>query len=420
MFVCRFYLVFAIFKIVNQIISKQKKNSRDQLKEAKVTPVRLTRVGNFAVFSGNIKPNNMAYRNITDEYSKLRSVQELNLAVVNNTAIIERNYYTLMESTLNLVLSYDEKKEFKLDDEQYSNLLNKVDANSRLLIPWEGSDKNKQGGLLASFIKDLNIFQKEHHCRLCGSTIYEFKEYDLYYLSLLIEQEYLKNLTNYDQLRVKILKYWFIKFKVCFSCDYNLILKKDRKMYEDMILKKGGYDEQSGQNLDWILSKIDYYNNLNNVISFLLKNAKKADLKSIDKLTDYLKILEDDILYKLKIKIILLKKENSQSELDTLCLKLADNLMKKVNMYLINEVKPNMPKQEVIENEKPQKEDTSKADDKKDEIRNRIIIYEEQKILLKEQYETFKMKRQFKDCKEIKRNIEMLDDEITVLEAELR
>lgn len=361
----------------------------------------------------------MTYKNNTDEFLKIRSIEELNLAVVNNIAILERNYYVLMESTLDLIVSYEDKKEYKLDDEKYSGLLKKVDTNSRLVIPWEGLDRNKQSSFFDTF-KDLNLFHKQHHCRLCGSQINNYKEYDLYYLSLLIEQEYLKNLPKYEEYRKIILKYWFIKFKVCFDCDNNLILKKDRKMYEDMILKKGGYDEQSGQNLDWILSKIDYYNNLNNVITFLLINAKKGDLKSIAKLTDYLKILEDDIMYKLKIKLALLKKEHSCSELDSVCIKLIENVIKKVNMYLLNEVKPNMPEPTITPIEKPKQEVTKKGNDKKDEIKNRIIIYEEQKILLKEQYETYKRKRQFKDCKEIKRSIDMLDEEIGILETELR
>lgn len=360
----------------------------------------------------------MPVTNHTSEFIKLRSSHDLDFAVLKNTALIERNYYTLIESTLDLIFDYNEKKQFQHDDERYSDLIKRIHNNSMRVVSWEKADNNGQSNFIAGVIMDLNIFKKQHHCRLCGGIVTQYKEYDLYYLNLLIEQEYLKNLNNYEKYKALILKYWFIKFKVCLDCNYNIVMKKDRKMYQDMILKKGGFDEQSGESLDWILSKIDYYNNLHNVITFLLKSSKKGD-SNMKKLTDYLLILEEDILHKSKIKLQLLIAEKNRSEISVVCTKLIENLIKKVNFFLLDDVKPNMPKEVSPTEVETAVIDKSKSIDKTDDIRNRIIIYEEQKLLLQEQYENFKSKRQFKDCKEIKRNIEMLEDEIKILEAEI-
>ncbi|SGZ40669.1 uncharacterized protein HGUI_02869 [Hanseniaspora guilliermondii] len=362
----------------------------------------------------------MSLKNNTAEFIKLRFTHELDVAVLQNTALIERNYYTLIESTLDLIFDYNEQKEFRYDDENYSDLKKRIHNNSMNVVSWEKADRTKtQKNFITGVIMDLNIFQRQHHCRLCGGIITQYKEYDFYYLSLLIEQEYLKNLNKYEEYKVLILKYWFIKFKVCLDCNYNIIMKKDRKMYQDMIIKKGGFDEQSGESLDWILSKMDYYNNLHNVITFLLKSSKKED-SNMKKLTDYLLILEEDILHKSKIKLQLLNAEKNRSEITTVCTKLLENLIKKVNFFLLDEVKPNMPKEDTPNEVKSEEiEKNKKKDDKTDDIRNRIIIYEEQRLLLNQQYESFKIKRQFKDCKEIKRNIEMLEDEIKILESEI-
>ncbi|KAL6938702.1 hypothetical protein ACO0OL_001250 [Hanseniaspora opuntiae] len=360
----------------------------------------------------------MSVKNHTAEFMTLRSSHELDFAVLKNTALIERNYYTLMDSTLDLILDYNEKKQFQHDDEKYTDLIKRIHNNSMKVVSWEKTDNRRQSNFIAGVIMDLNIFQKQHHCRLCGGLVTQYKEYDLYYLSLLIEQEYLKNLNKYEKYKAIILKYWFIKFKVCLDCNYNIVMKKDRKMYQDMILKKGGFDEQSGESLDWILSKIDYYNNLHNVITFLLKSLKKDD-SNVKKLTDYLLILEEDILHKSKIKLQLLNAETNRSEITVVCTKLLENLIKKVNYFLLDDVKPNMPKEDSPKEVDSGVMETSKSIDKADDIRNRIIIYEEQKLLLHEQYENFKSKRQFKDCKEIKRNIEMLEDEIKILESEI-
>lgn len=360
----------------------------------------------------------MSVKNYTAEFMKLRSSHELNISVLKNTALIERNYYTLIESTLEVILVYNEKKHFQHDDEKYSDLLKRIHNNSMKVVSWEKTGKKEQSNFLAGVIMDLNIFQKQHHCRLCGSTVPQYKEYDLYYLSLLIEQEYLKNLNKYEKYKALILKYWFIKFKVCLECNYDIVMKKDRKMYQDMILKKGGFDEHSGENLDWILSKIDYYNNLHNVITFLLKSLKKDD-SNMKKLTDYLLILEEDILHKSKIKLQLLKAEKNPSEITVVCTKLIENLIRKVNYFLLGDVKPNIPKEDSPKEAYSVAMEQNRNYDKSDDIRNRIIIYEEQKLLLQQQYESYKSKRQFKDCKEIKRNIDMLENEIKILESEL-
>ncbi len=49
--------------------------------------------------------------------------------------------------------------------------------------------------------KDVDLFISNlHHCRLCGSQINNYKEYDLYYLVCFIEQKYLENLPKYERI----------------------------------------------------------------------------------------------------------------------------------------------------------------------------------------------------------------------------
>lgn len=383
----------------------------------------------------------MSFNDLTEEYLTAKHDISLNLAVVNNTSVLERNLYKIIENTLELISNYEQKKLFEKDNETYTNLIKSIDLNLQQVVPWEGYKENKG----SFFQSTLSMLNKNHHCRICGKSMNTYKEYDLYFLSLVIEFEYLVKLPKYEDIYKKIiLKYWFIKFKVCSDCDYLLIETKNFKYMQDFINNLGGFNEDSGDDTDWILSKIDYLNNLKTVLLHLV-NSKKALLKDVSKLQLYLKIMDEDIIYKMQLKLNLLVKEKNIEENSHkraispdrnlgYQIVLIENTLKMINNFLITKIKKKLPKERKLpdarQNEETpidkynkklkESERREKLLAKEVELSNKLIIYTEQTLLLDEQLKNLIAKRQFKDVKDLKTNMVLLNQEIGIIEKELR
>ncbi|OBA25888.1 hypothetical protein HANVADRAFT_53590 [Hanseniaspora valbyensis NRRL Y-1626] len=383
----------------------------------------------------------MIFNDLTKEYLDLKHDVDLNSSVVNNTNVLERNLYKIIESTLDLITDYNQQKLYETDDEEYSELMKLINLNLQQVIPWEGNSDPKG----SFFLSTLSLLNKHHHCRICGKTINFFKEYDLYFLSLLIEFEYLVKLSKYEQIyKQTILKYWFVKFKVCLECDYLLIEIKNFNYIQDFNNKLGGFNENSGDDTDWILSKIDYVNNLKTVLLHLL-GPKKPSLENVSKLHQYLKIMDEDIIYNLQLKLNLLIKEKISEETATndkkilpdrnlnYQIKLIENTLKMINNFLVTKVKNKLPKEkqnietnqsketpmDKYQTKLKESERKEKLLAKEMELSNKLIIYKEQTLLLEEQLKVLISKRQFKDVKDLKNNMELLNKEINLIEKEL-
>ncbi|XBW35305.1 hypothetical protein QEN19_000872 [Hanseniaspora menglaensis] len=382
----------------------------------------------------------MPFQNLTQDYLHVKHEVDLNYAVVNSIRVLERNLYSIIESTLDLISNYDNNEAYKNDDDVYSGLISQVNLNFKKMVPWETKEVNTG----SFFFNAISVLSKHHHCRVCGKTIRGYKEYDLYFLSLLIEFEYLVKIQKYEEFYKKIiLKYWFIKFKVCLECDYLLIERKYFAYLQDFNNKLGGYNEQSGNDTDWILGKIDYFNNLKTVLLHLVE-PKKVSSSNLSKLHQYLKIMDEDIIYKLQLKLNLLKTEKTSEESFANKYVFADknlnyhillieNTLKRINNFLITQIRIKIPNQENLETV-PKKESPIETYNKKlkeserkenflaqeVELSNKLIIYKEQTLLLDEQLQNLIAKRQFKDIKNLRLNLELLNREIDLIEQDLK
>lgn len=383
----------------------------------------------------------MVSTNLTTEYAGFLHETSLNFAVINNSTVLERNLYRIVESTLEVLRNYDEKRLYESDNETYSNLIRLVDANVKEIVPWE--NRSYLNG--SYFLAAASVFSKQHHCRICGKTIESFEEYDLYFLALLIEYEYLAKLRDFDRSYKKhILKYWFINFKVCSKCDFIVIKPKHFKYIQDFNNSLGGFNEQSGDDTDWILSKIDYLNNVKTVLQHLV-SGKHISVETMPKLHQYLKILDEDIIYKLQVKLNLLISEKnfqetasnkpllSDSNLNYHII-LIENTLKMVNNFLLTKVKNKLPKDVGVSEVKAgpaelpidryhrelrEKEQKEQLLQKEVELSNKLIIFREQIHLLEEQLKVLISRRQFKDVRDLKANLELLSSETLLIESEL-